>query len=347
MSNIPNMPNVPGGGWRQQQAAEIRAATQARSAPRTNAPADTEGGHWHTVREGETLESIAQQHGRTADELLRHPANAERQPPDSDADAVTPGQELYLPTEDEDSARPVGQGDYVVKQGDCISSIAKETGYFWETIWNDPANSELREVRSDPNVLLPGDRVTIPQKQRKEEPRETEQRHRFVRRGEPAVLRLRLLRRGGVRTTGQRLWQGGQAELRWPDEHRGEFQPEPLAGEPYVIDIDGREISGVTTADGLVQIPLYGNERRARLKAGVEPDILEHILQLGDLDPIDSVTGVQQRLNNLGYQCGRPDGIVGRRTRAALAAFQNDAGIRVTRRCDQPTRDALMERHGC
>ena len=58
---------------------------------------------------------------------------------------------------------------YEVKQGDCVSSIAGKYGMFWETIWNYSQNSELKNRRSDPNVLHPGDSIFIPEQELKEE----------------------------------------------------------------------------------------------------------------------------------------------------------------------------------
>ena len=43
---------------------------------------------------------------------------------------------------------------YTVKQGDCISSIADQMGFFWDTVWNDPNNEQLRNRRKNPNAHL-------------------------------------------------------------------------------------------------------------------------------------------------------------------------------------------------
>ena len=124
-----------------------------------------------------------------------------------------------------DGAAPVGEGDYLVKDGDCISSIAKDTGHFWEKLWNDPGNAQLNKVREVPNLLLPGDRVTIPPLTLKHESGQTKMRHRFKRLGEPAHLNL-TLKVDGV----------------------------PIAGVQYSIVIDyGEELRGTTDTEGKIE----------------------------------------------------------------------------------------------
>ena len=83
--------------------------------------------------------------------------------------------------------------DYVIRQGDCISSIAFRNGFDWITLWNEPANAELKERRKDPNLLFPGDVVHIPDLRLKEVDRPTDQCHSFKVKNVPAKLRLRLL----------------------------------------------------------------------------------------------------------------------------------------------------------
>src|SRR5882724_13489186 len=100
--------------------------------------------------------------------------------------------------------------NYKVEQGDCISSIAFEYGFYPDTIWNYPANSELKKKREDPNVLFPGDVVTIPDRRPIEFSKPTTARHKFRLKNIPAKLRLRLLTLEG----------------------------QPRANEKYVLEID-------------------------------------------------------------------------------------------------------------
>jgi hypothetical protein len=51
---------------------------------------------------------------------------------------------------------------YVVRQGDYLLSIAYQVGADPEEIWNDPSNASLRALRPDPNLLFPGDVLELP-----------------------------------------------------------------------------------------------------------------------------------------------------------------------------------------
>lgn len=312
MSLRPRTPQGSSGGLRQQHAARLKAELEAK---RAQADAAEVGGprpgQDYTLREGDTLESIARQVEQEPEAIWNHDNNEELRESRASPQELQAGDAIFIPAEEKDTG-PVGQGDYVVKQGDSIASIAKDLGYFWETIWNEPTNRELREVRQDPNVLLPGDRVTLPKKTPKQESGETEERHRFVRRGEPAAFRLCVLRYG-----------------------------EPRANQPYTLDIDGQVYTGTTDADGKLQCPAPGNARRATVTVGEGDDQDDYVFSIGRMDPITTITGVQGRLNNLGFDCGPEDGHLGPRTRDAIRAFQGAHELEENGKLDDGTRQKL------
>ncbi|WIG94820.1 peptidoglycan-binding domain-containing protein [Myxococcus sp. SDU36] len=70
-------------------------------------------------------------------------------------------------------------------------------------------------------------------------------------------------------------------------------------------------------------------------------------LRVGHLDPIDTVSGIQGRLRNLGFGCGPIDGIAGPLTEAAVRAFQRNHGLSVDGVVGPLTRARLVEVHGC
>lgn len=205
----------------------------------------------------------------------------------------------------------VGEGDYVIKQGDCISSIAKDRGHFWQTIWNHPANAALKRVRKTPNVLMPGDRLTIPPLRVKQEQGATEQKHRFRRRGEPSALRLRVLECG-----------------------------EPVANERYVLKVDGELFSGTTDGQGRLFVPIPGIAREGELRVGERV----YQLALGGIDPLSEISGIQSRLANLRYNC-EVTGRLDQQTFEALNRFRQAAGLPASDTIDDETRDALEHWH--
>jgi N-acetylmuramoyl-L-alanine amidase len=208
--------------------------------------------------------------------------------------------------------------DYKVKQGDCLSSIAYAHGFFWRTLWQLDDNSDLRDERGSPNILYPGDTVVIPPLRMRDEDCSTDARHRFRFKGVPAKLNLRFLEDG-----------------------------EPLAGEPYQLRIDGAVVDAPPNLDddGRLSVVIPPNARLVEYRFSDSEEWIA--VDLGTLDPASKVSGIQARLNNLGYEAGGVDGIAGPRTAAALARFQEDQGIDITGDLDDDTRDHLVKAHGC
>lgn len=218
-----------------------------------------------------------------------------------------------------ESTGPVGTGDYVVRSGDCIASIACDAGHLWTTLWDDPANAELRETRGDPNVLLPGDRVTVPPLRPRQEPGASEQRHRFVKKGQPEMFRVRILSDG-----------------------------EPRKNEPYTLTVDGAsEYEGTTDPEGHLQAAIKPNARIAIVEIGKEEPRDRFEFALGAIDPITEISGVQARLTNLGFDCGPATGELNDDTRTALRQYQKLRRLDVNGEPDEPTRRKLQDEYGC
>lgn len=207
---------------------------------------------------------------------------------------------------------------YKVKAGDCLSSIAFEHGFFWEVIWNHPDNADLKRKREDPNILQAGDIVCIPDKSSKEESCETGGQHRFKVKGVPAKLRIRFR----------------------ADE-------EPLSNECYRLTIDGGAlIAGRLDGEGYLEISISPNSREAKVYIGQGALEKEYIFALGQLDPIQSLSGIQARLNALGYSCtGEQE--LGEGTRSALRGFQAGRGLPITGDANQETLGALAKAYKC
>lgn len=199
-----------------------------------------------------------------------------------------------------------------VGTGETTSSLAKKNGFFWKTIWDHPENAGLRAKRNDPNVLFEDDEIFIPEKQKKEVSKGTEQEHVFKLRGEPAKFKIRLLKLG-----------------------------QPRANEKYVLELENRLINGKTDDDGKIEhfIPPDARFGRLILQNGREV----YPLLLGNLDPLDVPSGIQQRLNNLGYSCGGEMGAIGELTKQALKEFQADYKLPETGEADAATKAKLKE----
>lgn len=204
---------------------------------------------------------------------------------------------------------------HVVLQGDCMSSLAQAYGLKWQTLWDH--NPELKTLRKNPNALQPGDVVLIPSVRLRYEERPTDQQHKFIRRSILAKFRLVL-----------------------------ERFDEPLAHKRWVLSVDGkdgRRYSGTTDSKGFFEIALPPQARSARLV--VPEEGLEYELSFGHLDPLNSISGAQSRLQNLGFHQGAITGEMDDDTRDAILMFQTARGIPATGELDERTRMEIEQRH--
>jgi N-acetylmuramoyl-L-alanine amidase len=123
---------------------------------------------------------------------------------------------------------------------------------------------------------------------------------------------------------------------------------QPLRNESYRLEIDGTARAGRTDGNGALDERLPTGASEARLTiAGVT-----HVLRLAHLNPMedtddDGVSGVQARLQNLGYRPGPADGTLNDQTRAAIRAFRRDHDLPDGDDVTAPLRDKLREQHGC
>jgi N-acetylmuramoyl-L-alanine amidase len=254
--------------------------------------------------------------------------------------------------EDDGGSRgPVGQGDYVVSSGDCMSSIAKAHGHFWETLWNHPDNADLKAARRDPNILLPGDRVSVPPIRQRDEGRPTDQRHTFCRRGEPSKFRLRLIEpkkdERTITDAPQPRYEGKDVVTEDPEPPSGAVEDEPRASVPYVLEIDGTTTNGTTDGDGYVEAVIPGSARAGRLVLNPGTAHEEEFrLMLGHLDPISEFVGVKQRLANLTFDCGDQSNEMTPGLRTAIEAFQQKLGLEPTGELTDELRQKIRELHG-
>jgi hypothetical protein len=218
-------------------------------------------------------------------------------------------------------------GYHVVRQGEWVSKISAQYGIVsdWWRVWNHPQNSDLRQKRKEPNVIYPGDLLFIPELESKEENCSTDNRHRF--KLKTGKKKLKLVLRD------------------WEDE--------PRSGIICALEINNH-LCGQTKTDsqGKLEFEISEGVTVARLLVGKNRSEIYDVL-VGHLDPIDEVSGYQQRLANLGYYADEIDGIDGPKTKSAIRSFQDYenaiAGtevLKVDGIMGPKTRARLQERHG-
>jgi len=207
-----------------------------------------------------------------------------------------------------------------VSQGESIVTIATRYGFFWDTVWNHPENAALKAERENPNVLLAGDEIFIPEKRLKTVSCATRQRHKFKRKGIPALLEFRLL----------------------------DAEGEARAGVELSVEAGSVTETLVTDADGLISMGVPIKAKQAKITIGEGDEVEKYTFDLGHLDPVDTTTGAKARLKNLGFYAGEINDEIDDDTKKAIGDFQESQGHeQQTGEMDKVTEDALLKAHGC
>jgi N-acetylmuramoyl-L-alanine amidase len=214
--------------------------------------------------------------------------------------------------------------DYIVQQGDYLSKIAKDYGFSdYRTIWHHPNNAALKSKRKNPNVLFPGDHLFIPDRELREESRNTDKRHRFQKRGPTLKLRLVL----------------------------EDMYEKPIANAPCIIALENQFLKVTTDAKGRIVQDIPQDAQNATLiiqdTAQTPFSFMEIPLKIGHLDPVEELSGQRGRLSNMGYFPGDSEDQEDARFRFAVEQFQADHHLRVDGICGPKTQAKLKEVHGC
>jgi hypothetical protein len=205
-----------------------------------------------------------------------------------------------------------------VKKGEWIGGIVAKAGHkSWKEVWNHSRNARLRKKR-DPNLLVKGDFLYIPKVESKEESEssDTRYRHKVEREQDELILCFKEV--------------GAYIKL--------------FGAIAYKIKVGKNELEGEIKSEGQkVKIPLgLAVEEGALWIEGVE-----YKLDIGGLDPVWRLSGVQARINNLGWDTGKVDNIMGPLTRRGVRDFEAYYKIKVDGKVDSTTRNKVKEVYGC
>lgn len=211
---------------------------------------------------------------------------------------------------------------HIVKQGECLSSIADAYGLkSWRVIYDDPHNADFKAKRPNPNLIYPGDELYIPGISPKDESVATDQRHIFTATFPPTYLNLRIQD------------QDDQA----------------FANARYSLAVGPVNLEGTTDDDGWIHSLIPPWAELGNLKVwpvdGDEDTVIQWQMKLGHLNPIETVSGIKGRLNNLGYECGEINDDEDDDYTAAVMQFQGDNGLVVDGIVGPITRGALLKQH--
>jgi len=194
-----------------------------------------------------------------------------------------------------------------IKQGETLIALAVKSGLeSWKDILDAPENADLKKKRTDPGILMPGDKVFIPNRVMRHEPSAIDAKHPFKISRPTAWLRLAVKDANGA----------------------------ALAGKKYELSVDSIVTSGSVPADGVIERAVPVDADSGTLTVWLDDTTTEEwSLRIGYMDPLDETSGVEARLANLGFDCGDLE--------SSIRAFQERLGLDVTGTADDALRKKL------
>jgi hypothetical protein len=198
---------------------------------------------------------------------------------------------------------------YVVKQGDYLLKIAHRRGFDADAVWNDSRNAKLRALRPSPDVLFPGDILYVPDDE--ESP--------------PTVHRLVT---GATNEFTAPAAPTMLVSVKFVDDGQ------PRASQKYAVS-ELPDLTGLTTdGDGVATFPAPADLDVVTVVFADSGESWQ--LQIGSMDPLDTLSGIFKRLRHLGYIDYRAgfdyENSIAmiERLRAALLRFKADLGASST-----------------
>ena len=228
---------------------------------------------------------------------------------------------------------------HVIRPGECVESIAFTYGLTAEFIWDHENNAELRKVRERRDVLLADDKVFVPEVRPKTEAVSTAKSTTFIAKRALRKVRIQLMRDSDEAPPPPKMLN--------PNEYANPVPPPPRA-KPWAdvaVQMTGTGFtwSGQTDADGKLRadVPMSATTARLTVAVGTEEE-RQFELQFGQLDPLDTATGVAQRLSNQGFRTPVSDEATPHVVNA-LKQFQYARGLPITGEADEKTRAELRK----
>jgi N-acetylmuramoyl-L-alanine amidase len=209
-----------------------------------------------------------------------------------------------------------------VVQGEHLSGIAESAGLPRDKVWDDPSNAGLKSLRKNPNVLLPGDSVVVPDPVPAEFSRPTDVTHKFTVSKDKLDLCMVLV----------------------------DCYEKPIAKASCLLRLGATSVTVTTDGNGRLQqkIPASLKTASVTIQDPQTPYQGTTIpIKIGKLDPVEEKTGQQARLSNLGYYPGEVGGTDDDAFESAVEEFQCDHNLTVDGDCGPQTQAKLKQVHGC